>query len=110
MNLIIHGHHVEVTPALRGYVEDKIERIRRHFDGAIEADVLLSVQDKLRQKAEITLRVRGSSLHAEQTEGDMYAAIDALMDKLDRQVLRHKDRTRNHGRIGVRGVVREGVA
>lgn len=96
MNLIIHGHHVEVTPALRGYVEEKMERIRRHFDNVIEADVVLSV-DKLRQKAEITLRVRGNNLHAEQTEEDMYAAIDGLMDKLDRQVLRYKDRVRNHG-------------
>jgi putative sigma-54 modulation protein len=98
MNLIIHGHHVEVTPALRGYVEGKIERIRRHFDNVIDADVLLSVEDKLRQKAEITLRVRGNSLHAECIDGDMYAAIDALMDKLDRQVLRHKDRVRDHVR------------
>jgi putative sigma-54 modulation protein len=96
MNLIIHGHHVEVTPALRSYVEEKLGRIRRHFDSVIDADVVLSVEDKLRQKAEITVRVRGSSLHAEHTNGDMYAAIDALMDKLDRQVLRHKDRVRSH--------------
>jgi putative sigma-54 modulation protein len=96
MNLIIHGHHVEVTPALRGYVEEKMERIRRHFDQVIDADVLLSVEDKLRQRAEITLRVSGSSLFAESIEQDMYAAIDLLMDKLDRQVLRHKDRVRNH--------------
>jgi putative sigma-54 modulation protein len=96
MNLIIHGHHVEVTPALRGYVEDKLARIRRHFDNVIDADVVLTVQDKLRQKAEITVRVRGNSLHAECVDGDMYAAIDALMDKLDRQVLRHKDRVRDH--------------
>jgi putative sigma-54 modulation protein len=96
MNLIIHGHHVEVTPALRSYVEEKLGRIHRHFDSVIDADVVLSVEDKLRQKAEITVRVRGSSLHAEHTNGDMYAAIDALMDKLDRQVLRHKDRVRNH--------------
>ncbi len=96
MNLIIHGHHVEVTPALRSYVEEKMERVRRHFDNVIEADVLLSVQDKLRQKAEITVRVRGSALHAEAIEEDMYAAIDCLIDKLDRQVLRHKDRVKNH--------------
>jgi putative sigma-54 modulation protein len=96
MNLIIHGHHVEVTPPLRGYVEGKMERIRRHFDQVIEADVVLSVEDKLRQRAEITLRVSGNSLHAESTEADMYAAIDDLMDKLDRQVLRHKDRIRNY--------------
>lgn len=98
MNLIIHGHHVEVTPALRSYVESKLERVRRHFDHVIEADVLLSVQDKLRQKAEITLRVRGSALHAEAIDEDMYAAIDCLIDKLDRQVLRHKDRVKNHAR------------
>ncbi|HUN90622.1 MAG TPA: ribosome-associated translation inhibitor RaiA [Burkholderiaceae bacterium] len=96
MNLIIHGHHLEVTPALRAYVEGKIERIRRHFDQVIEANVLLTV-DKLRQKAEITLRVRGSSLHADAIDEDLYAAIDRLMDKLDRQVLRHKDRMQNHG-------------
>ncbi len=96
MNMIIHGHHVEVTPALRGYVESKMDRIRRHFDHLIEADVLLSVEDKLRQRAEITLRVSGGSLHAESIDGDMYAAIDLLMDKLDRQVLRHKDRVRSH--------------
>jgi len=98
MNLIIHGHHVEVTEALRAYVAGKMERIRRHFDSVIEADVLLSVEDKLRQKAEITLRVRGSALHAEAMDGDMYAAIDCLMDRLDRQVLRHKDRVKNHTR------------
>jgi putative sigma-54 modulation protein len=94
MNLIIHGHHVEITGALRAYVEGKMERIRRHFDNVIEADVLLSVEDKLRQKAEITLRVRGTTLHAEAMDGDMYAAIDCLIDKLDRQVLRHKDRVK----------------
>lgn len=98
MNLIIHGHHVEITAALRAYVEAKMERIRRHFDNVIEADVLMSVQDKLRHKAEITLRVRGTAMHAEAIDGDMYAAIDALIDKLDRQVLRHKDRVKNHVR------------
>jgi putative sigma-54 modulation protein len=95
MNLIIHGHHLEVTPALRGYVEGKIERVRRHYDHVIEANVLLTVE-KLRQKAEITLRVRGSSLHADCIDDDLYAAIDRLMDKLDRQVLRHKDRVHGH--------------
>jgi putative sigma-54 modulation protein len=97
MNLIIQGHHLEVTPALRDYVSAKLERIRRHFDHVIEADVLLAV-DKLHHKAEVTLRVRGNSMHAEAIDGDMYAAIDNLMDKLDRQVLRHKDRVKNHAR------------
>ncbi len=98
MNLIIHGHHLEVTPALRSYVEDKLTRIRRHFDNVIDADVVLSV-DKLRQKAEITLRVRGSALHAESIDEDLYASIDVMMDKLDRQVLRHKDRVKNHDHV-----------
>jgi len=98
MNLIIHGHHLEVTPALRTYVEDKLTRIRRHFDNVIDVDVVLSVV-KLRQKAEITLRVRGSALHAECSDDDLYAAIDSMMDKLDRQVLRHKDRVKNHDHV-----------
>ncbi|MFN7887449.1 MAG: ribosome hibernation-promoting factor, HPF/YfiA family [Betaproteobacteria bacterium] len=96
MNLIVRGHHLEVTPALRGYVEGKMERVRRHFDKTIDADVLLSVPDKLRHKAEATLRVSGASLHAEAIEADLYAAIDVLMDKLDRQVLRHKDKVKDH--------------
>lgn len=95
MNLIIHGHHLEVTPALRDYVQDKLSRVRRHFDHVIEANVLLSV-DKLDQKAEINLRVSGNTIYVESIEEDMYAAIDTLVDKLDRQVLRHKDRMRSH--------------
>jgi putative sigma-54 modulation protein len=98
MNLLIHGHHVEVTTALRSYVQGKLQRIKRHFDHLIEADVVLSVEDKLRQRAEITLRLSGNTLHAESLMEDMYAAIDDLMDKLDRQVLRHKDRIQGHSR------------
>ncbi|MFN3565005.1 MAG: ribosome hibernation-promoting factor, HPF/YfiA family [Burkholderiaceae bacterium] len=101
MNLIIQGHHLEVTPALRDYVGGKLERVRRHFDHVIEADVLLSV-DKLQHRAEVTLRVRGNSIHAEAIDGDMYAAIDNLIDKLDRQVLRHKDRVKDHAREPVK--------
>jgi putative sigma-54 modulation protein len=98
MNLIIHGHHLEVTPALRTYVHDKLARIRRHFDNVIDVDVVLCV-DKLQHKAEITLRVRGSALHAQSIEPDLYASIDVMMDKLDRQVLRHKDRVKNHDHV-----------
>ncbi|MEY2897681.1 MAG: hypothetical protein RL669_1950 [Pseudomonadota bacterium] len=94
MNLIIHGHHLEVTPALRDYVQGKLVRVRRHFDHVIEANVLLSVE-KLSQKAEISLKVSGNHIHVESIEPDMYAAIDSLMDKLDRQVLRHKDRLKD---------------
>jgi putative sigma-54 modulation protein len=95
MNLVIHGNHLEVTAPIRAYVEDKLGKVRRHFDQVIDADVQLSVE-KLQQKAEITLRVSGTSLHAESSDGDLYAAIDALMDKLDRQILKHKDRLKKN--------------
>ena len=89
MNLHLTGRHVEITPAIRDYVVSKLERINRHFDHVIDAHVILTV-DKLRQKAEVTLHVRGKDLHCESEEADLYAAIDLLADKLDRQVLRHK--------------------
>jgi putative sigma-54 modulation protein len=95
MNLSISGHHLEVTPALREYVTVKLDRIRRHFDQVIDVSVFLSV-DKLQQKAEISLRVRGKDLFAEAIDDDLYAAIDALVDKLDRQVLKYKDKRFAH--------------
>jgi putative sigma-54 modulation protein len=91
MNLSVSGHHVEVTPAMRTYVRTKIERVTRHFDHVIDAHVILTVE-KLRQKAEVTLHVPGRDLHCESEDGDLYAAIDLLADKLDRQVLRYKDK------------------
>jgi putative sigma-54 modulation protein len=89
MNLNLSGHHVEVTPALRTYVEEKLGRVTRHFDHVIDAHVVLSV-DKLRQKAEVTLHVRGKDIHCACEDQDLYAAIDLLVDKLDRQVLKYK--------------------
>jgi putative sigma-54 modulation protein len=91
MNLNVSGHHLEVTPALKSYVQHKLERVTRHFDHVIDAHVILTVE-KLRQKAEVTLHVRGKDLHCESEETDLYAAIDLLADKLDRQVLRYKDK------------------
>jgi putative sigma-54 modulation protein len=91
MNLNVSGHHLDITPAIRGYVQAKLERVTRHFDNVIDAHVILSV-DKLRQKAEVTLRVRGKDLYCESEEDDLYAAIDLMIDKLDRQVLKYKDR------------------
>jgi putative sigma-54 modulation protein len=91
MNLNVSGHHLAVTPAIRSYVESKLERVARHFDHVIDAHVILTV-DKLRQKAEVTLHVSGKDLHCECEEDDLYAAIDLLADKLDRQVLRYKDK------------------
>ena len=95
MNLNINGHHLEVTPAIRNYVIEKLDRVKRHFDHVIDASVTISVV-KLVQKADVTLHVRGKDIHAESSHENLYAAIDALADKLDRQVLRHKDKLTNH--------------
>ncbi len=95
MNLTISGHHLDVTPAIREYVMNKLERVRRHFDRVIDVTVVLSVE-KLRQKAEINLHLRGKDLHCEATEEDLYAAVDLLIDKLDRQVVKHKECVKAH--------------
>jgi putative sigma-54 modulation protein len=95
MNLNISGHHVELTHPMRDYVLSKLKRIERHFDHLISAEVILSVE-KLRQKAEATIHASGANLHAEAVEQDMYAAIDLLMDKLDQQTRKHKEKLRNH--------------
>ena len=95
MNLTISGHHLEVTPAIREYAMNKLERVKRHFDQVIDVSVVLSVE-KLRQKAEINLHLRGKDLHCEAIDADLYAAIDALIDKLDRQVVKHKECIQAH--------------
>lgn len=91
MNIQITGHHVEITAAIRDYVNGKLERITRHFDHVIDINVILSV-DKLRQKVEATVHVRGKDIFAESEDTNMYAAIDSLVDKLDRSVIRHKEK------------------
>ena len=100
MNLTISGHHLEVTPALREYVLTKLDRVTRHFDQVVDINVLLTVEKltekERRQKAEVTLHVKGKDIFVEQSHEDLYAAIDQLMDKLDRQVCRHKDRLQDH--------------
>lgn len=95
MNLKITGHHVEVTPALHDYVTNKLDRVIRHFDHVTSVQVILSVA-KLKQKAEVTLHVRGKDIYADADDADLYAAIDAVADKLDRQVVKHKEKTNNH--------------
>lgn len=95
MNLNISGHHVDMTNALHQYVASKMERIERHFDHVLDAEVVLEVE-KLRHKAEVTVQLRGATLHAEATKEDMYAAIDCMVDKLDRQTLRHKEKACDH--------------
>lgn len=100
MNLTISGHHLEVTPALRSYVTSKLERISRHFDQVVDMKVLLTVDNlkekDQRQKAECSIHVKGKDLFAECAHADLYAAVDELADKLDRQVLRYKDKAQDH--------------
>jgi putative sigma-54 modulation protein len=100
MNLTISGHHLEVTPALREYVVNKLDRVTRHFDQVVDINVLLTVEKlkekERRQKAEVNLHVKGRDIFVEHASDDLYAAIDQLVDKLDRQVCRHKDRVQDH--------------
>ena len=105
MQLNVTGHHIEVTPALRGYLEKKLERIERHFDQVMDVHCVLTVE-KLRQKVEATLRVSGHSIHADSTEEDMYAAIDLLADKLDRCIKKHKEKLTDHHAVEGRAEIR----
>lgn len=99
MNLNVTGHHLEITPAIRDYVTAKLDRVTRHFDDVIDVNVVMTV-DKLRHKVEVNLHTRGKDIHVEAIEGDMYAAIDALVDKLDRQVVKHKEKRVEHRHEG----------
>jgi putative sigma-54 modulation protein len=106
MNLLISGHHLEVTPALRSYVTSKLDRISRHFDQVVDVKVLLTVDNlkekDLRQKAECNIHVKGRDLHAESAHADLYAAVDDLADKMDRQVLKYKDKAQDHHHLGAK--------
>lgn len=100
MNLTISGHHLEVTPALRSYVTSKLDRITRHFDQLVDVKVLLTVENQKekdrRQRAECNIHVKGNDMFAESSHEDLYAAVDELVDKLDRQVGRHKEKVKDH--------------
>jgi putative sigma-54 modulation protein len=95
MQLNLSGHHIEITEALRNYVSNKMKRLERHFEHVTNMHVVLRVE-KQRQKAEATLHVSGANLFANAEHEDMYAAIDALTDKLDRQIKKHKEKLQNH--------------
>lgn len=97
MNIDITGHHIELTDSLRDYVNEKFERLERHFDHVTNTHVILSVQKQI-QKAEATIHVSGGNLFADASSEDMYAAIDSLTDKLDRQVIKHKEKMTDHHR------------
>ena len=108
MNLMITGHHVDVSQALREYVENKLDRVVRHFDQIIDIAVILGVEkpsekDK-RQRAEVNLRLKGNVIHVEHFAEDLYAAIDGLVDKLDRQVLKHKSKVQGHQHDAIKHV------
>lgn len=95
MQLTITGHHLEVTSPLKAYVESKLERLQRHFDQITTTHVILTVE-KMVQRAEANVHIAGGDLFAQAESEDMYAAIDALADKLDRQLIKHKQKHRGH--------------
>src|SRR5688572_10065797 len=99
MNIYLTGHHVEITPAIRDYVSGKLARITHHFDHVIDVNVVLTVE-KLNQKVEASVHVRGKDIHCESTDADMYAAIDGLIDKLDRTIIKHKEKSLDHRHSG----------
>jgi putative sigma-54 modulation protein len=95
MQINVTGHHVEISPALKAYVTEKLQRLSRHFDHVISINAILRVENHL-QQAEATVQVAGKPIFALETSSDMYAAIDGLSDKLDKQVRRHKSKIRGH--------------
>ena len=102
MQLSITGHHIDVTNAMKEYVENKLTKLERHFDHMTDIHCVLTVE-KLQHKAEATIHLTGGRIHADAVESDMYAAIDVLLDKLLRQVTKHKEkRTDHHAREVVR--------
>ncbi|HEX6003670.1 MAG TPA: ribosome-associated translation inhibitor RaiA [Burkholderiales bacterium] len=99
MNLHLTGHHVQITPAIRDYVAGKLARITHHFDHVIDVSVILSVE-KLQQKVEASVHVRGRDIFCESIDTDMYAAIDSLADKLDRTIIKYKEKNLEHRHDG----------
>jgi putative sigma-54 modulation protein len=91
MNLHLTGHHVEITPSIRDYVVSKLSRIERHFDHVIDVNVFMTVE-KLDQRIEANVHLSGKDIRVQAHDEDMYAAIDGLIDKLDRQVIKYKER------------------
>jgi putative sigma-54 modulation protein len=95
MQLTITGHHIDVSPALRNKVETKLAKLEKHFDNLTDIHCVLTVE-KLEHRAEATVNLSGGTIFADAIEGDMYAAIDALVDKLSRQVTKHKEKLTDH--------------
>ena len=91
MNLNLSGHHLEITPAIREHVLSKLGKVKRHFDHVIDVNVILSVE-KLKQKAEANVHLSGKTIFVECDDANLYVAIDNLIEKLDRQILKHKEK------------------
>jgi putative sigma-54 modulation protein len=106
MNLHLTGHHVEITPSIREYVVAKLARVNRHFDHVIDVNVIMTVE-KLDQKIEANVHLSGKDIHVHANHGDMYAAIDGLIDKLDRQILKHKERFHARHPEGIKRIAPE---
>lgn len=100
MQISISGHHLDITESLHNHVSEKVEKIIRHFDHVTNTNVVLHVEKK-RHMAEATINAKGAKIHASSTCDDMYAAIDSMVSKLDRQVLKHKEKLTNHHRSDV---------
>ena len=95
MQINLTGHHIDITDSLRAYVDTKFEKLERHFEHISNVHVVLNIV-KINQKAEATLHLKGEVVHANSEHTDMYAAIDGLIDKLDRQVIKHKEKSKRH--------------
>lgn len=95
MQIDLSGHHIDITDSMRNYVDEKIGRLEKHFDRVTDVHVVLSVEKQI-QKAEATIHVKGNKIFAQADNADMYAAIDSLADKLDRQIIKHKEKIQNH--------------
>ncbi|MGB5396643.1 MAG: ribosome-associated translation inhibitor RaiA [Gammaproteobacteria bacterium] len=106
MQINLTGHHIEITDSLRNYVNEKMEKLERHFDKVSNTHVILSLEN-VRHKAEATVHMSGNDIYADATETDMYAAIDALVDKLDRQVKKYKEKIKNHHHLKSSEVVQD---
>jgi putative sigma-54 modulation protein len=95
MQVIVTGHHLEITDSLKAHVNTRFEKLARHFDNVTDVHVILSIE-KLMQKAEATVHINGAKVFAEDHQEDMYAAIDDMVAKLDRQITKHKEKLTSH--------------
>ena len=95
MQLNLSGHHLDITSSIRQHTSDKLTKIKHHFDNIMNVNMTLEVQKDL-QKAESTIHVSGADLFAKAESNDMYASIDQLINKLDSQIIKHKEKLHNH--------------